>query len=342
MRILFVGGTQFIGPPAVHAMLAAGHTVAVFHRGQTQGDLPEEVQHLHGDRNDLKDHRTAFRSYAPEVVVDMRAMNEGDGVRTSEVFMGIARRLVVISSVDVYRAFDRFRGADPGPPDPTPLTEESPLRDQLFPYRQRAKGPDDQLFIYDKILMERAVMAAGNDLPATVLRLPMVYGPGDYQHRLFPYLRRMDDHRPAIMLPRSQQSWHGLRGYVEDIGAAILRCVEDDRAAGRIYHIADERPLTEQQWVARIAQAAGWTGRVTMVPDERLPAHLMPEFNAAQDLAIDSSRIRSEIGYREQIDAAEAMRRTVAWERAHQPAAVEAAHFDYGAEDAVLATLASL
>ena len=26
----------------------------------------------------------------------------------------------------------------------------------------------------------------------------MVHGPGDNQHRLFPYLKRMDDRRPAI------------------------------------------------------------------------------------------------------------------------------------------------
>jgi nucleoside-diphosphate-sugar epimerase len=37
-------------------------------------------------------------------------------------------------------------------------------------------------------------------LPGTVLRLPTVYGPGDYQHRLFEYLKRMDDGRPAILL----------------------------------------------------------------------------------------------------------------------------------------------
>lgn len=35
MRILLVGGTRFLGPPVIRLLLAAGHEVAVFHRGQS-------------------------------------------------------------------------------------------------------------------------------------------------------------------------------------------------------------------------------------------------------------------------------------------------------------------
>ena len=48
----------------------------------------------------------------------------------------------------------------------------------------------------------------------------MVYGPGDYQHRLRPYLKRMDDARPAIVLDARQVTWRDTRGYVEDVAAA--------------------------------------------------------------------------------------------------------------------------
>lgn len=120
-----------------------------------------------------------FRDFAPDVVLDMIASSELDGKTLVDLFRGMARRVVNISSGDVYRAYDRFRRVDPGPPDPTPLTEDSPLRERLFPYRDKAQGPSDFAFNYEKILMERAVMSAP-DLPATVLRLPMVYGPGDY------------------------------------------------------------------------------------------------------------------------------------------------------------------
>ncbi len=212
MRVLVLGGTHFIGPPAVRSLVARGHEVAVFHRGQTNADLPDSVQHLHGDRARLTNFAADFRQFGPDVVLDMSAYTEEDGRTLVELFSGMARRLVAISSGDVYRAYDRFRKVDPGLPDPTPLTEDSPLRDRLYPYRQNAKAPTDFAYTYEKILMERAVQSAPDTLPATVLRLPMVYGPGDYQLRLFPYVKRMEDGRPTILLSESQASWRALRG----------------------------------------------------------------------------------------------------------------------------------
>lgn len=75
------------------------------------------------------------------------------------MFRGIAARAVVISSSDVYRAFGRLWRTEPGPPDPVPLTEESPLRERLSP---------DGL-AYDKTGVEEE-LAGDGDLPVTILR----------------------------------------------------------------------------------------------------------------------------------------------------------------------------
>lgn len=335
MKILVLGGTRFIGPPAVRRLVELGHEVTVFHRGQSQAALPASVAHLYGDRQHLVDYAAEFQRLAPAVVLDMRALGEADGKLLVELFSGVAQRLVVISSCDVYRAYDRFRGADPGPPDPAPLTEDSPLRDHLYPYRDQATGPGDFRYHYDKILLERAVMNAPA-LPATVLRLPMVYGPGDYQHRLFPYLKRMDDGRPAILLGEEYAHWRGLRGYVEDMGAAIALCVANEAASGRIYHVADTPSVTEAEWVRRIAMAATWPGKIVTRPEAELPPHLRSEYDFAQEWSIDSTRIRRELGYRETTPPAVAIQLTVAWERANPPQQVDRAQFDYPAEDAAL------
>lgn len=146
MRVLFLGGTRFIGPPAVRRLLSLGHEVAVFHRGQTKTPLPIEVRSFYGDRKQLADFSDDFRAYKPDVVLDTLAMTEQDAKAVVETFTGLARRLVVLSSGDVYRAYDRLTGKDPGPPDPTPLTEDSPLRDKLFHYRDAASGPDDRAY----------------------------------------------------------------------------------------------------------------------------------------------------------------------------------------------------
>ena len=53
MKILAIGATGFIGSQAVRLLLEAGHRVAVLHRGEKPGDLPDEVQRIQGDREAL-------------------------------------------------------------------------------------------------------------------------------------------------------------------------------------------------------------------------------------------------------------------------------------------------
>ena len=342
MRVLVLGGTNFIGPAAVRRLAELGHEVAVFHRGNHNAPLPESVRHIQGDRARITEFADTFREYGPEVVLDMAPSTEKAGKMLMELFSGMTRRLVVISSVDVYRAYDRFRKADPGPPDPAPLTEDSPLRDKLYPYRSMAKSADEFMYHYDKILMEREVMRRPDALPATVLRLPMVYGPGDYQHRLFPYLKRMDDGRPAILLSTGMAVWRAERAYVEDVGEAIALCVVSDRAAGRIYHVAEQHDLSEADWLLRIAQGAGWNGKIVTMPEDALPKHLQEDYDPSQDLALESTRIREELGYSERTPPELAIARTIAWERANPPAKFEPADYDYAAEDEALANLQQL
>jgi nucleoside-diphosphate-sugar epimerase len=235
-----------------------------------------------------------------------------------------------VSSGDVYRAYGVFTGLESGPPALTPLREDAPLRQSLYVYRTAITEPDDPLYDYEKILVERVVLSDPG-LPGTVLRLPMVYGPGDYQHRIASYLKQMIDGRRLIVLYGGLAGWRCLRGYVEDMAAAIALAVTDPRAAGRVYNVAEPTAHTEAEWVARIAEAAGWGGKVVSVPRGRLPV----PFRTDQDLLTDSSRIRAELGYREVTAPAEALRQTVAWERANLPEQP----LDYAAEDAVIAEL---
>lgn len=53
----------------------------------------------------------------------------------------------------------------------------------------------------------------------------------------------------------------------------------------------------------------------------------------------DSARIRSELGYQEPVGREEALRQTIAWERANPPVRIDSDQFDYAAEDASLARL---
>jgi nucleoside-diphosphate-sugar epimerase len=339
MRILIIGGTRFLGPYVVRRLVeAGGHDVTVFHRGETEADLPHGLRHLHGDRHDLHAFHDEFRQFAPQVVLDMIAYTEQDARDLMRAFKGLAERIVALSSADVYRAYGCLLRLQSGAPDAIPLTEDAPLRDVLYPYRAKAAGMDDPAYHYEKILVERVVMSEAQ-LPGTVLRLPAVYGPGDFQHRLFEYLKRMDDGRPLILLEEARARWRWTRGDVESVADAIALAVTDERATARIYNVGESDTLTEAEWVRCIGRAAGWTGEVVSVPKGMLPGWMVADFAREHHLAVDSSRIREELGYSEHISRDTALKQAVEWERAHPPEKIDPQQFDYAAEDAVLEKL---
>jgi nucleoside-diphosphate-sugar epimerase len=333
MQILVIGGTGITGPHVVRRLVEMGHEVTIFHRGQHEADLPPEVRHIHQssfnpeDRWRFAEFADEFRRLAPEVVVHMIASTEQDGRSLVQAFRGIARCTVVPSSIDVYRTFGRLHGTEPGPPDAVPLTEDAPLREKPPPF------VDER---YEKRWVEREVMG-DPDLPGTILRLPAIYGPRDYQYRLFEYLKRMDEGRPAILMDEGRAQWRFSRGYAENVAAAIVRAVVDDRATGRIYNVAEPEALPEAEWVRRIGQAARWDGEVVVMPKDRMPAHLIGTEDFDQHWVVDTLRIRVELGCHELVSRDEALHRTIEWERAHPPAKVDPKAFDYAAEDAVLA-----
>jgi nucleoside-diphosphate-sugar epimerase len=310
VRILVLGGTGFIGGPVVRRLLEAGHRVAVFHRGEAASG----AETIRGDRHELHASRDAFSRLAPEVVIDTIAYTERDGEDLVGTFRGLAERLVVLSSQDVYAAYGRLLRLEGGGQDRGMLTEGSPLRSSRYPYRRLATGPEDMTHGYEKILVEHAV---GGDptLPATVLRLPGVYGPGDRQHRVGEYLRKMDGGHSTIDLDRAKASWHWTRGYVEDVADAIGLAASDPRAAGRTYNVGEERAPTESEWVLGIGRAAGWDGEVRAVAREELPPESLEPYDFGHDLVSDTRRIRTELGYRERTDPSEALRQSVLWER---------------------------
>lgn len=51
MKVLFLGGTQFVGLHMVEAALAHGHEVTLFNRGQTNPNLFPQAEKLRGDRD---------------------------------------------------------------------------------------------------------------------------------------------------------------------------------------------------------------------------------------------------------------------------------------------------
>ena len=182
MKLLVLGGTEFLGRHAVDAALAAGHDVTIFTRGQTNPELFPEVEHLQGDRDgDLG----ALEGRGWDGVVDTSGYVPRVVRQSAELLRDAVDRYVFVSSISVYDDFSQ-------PIDEStavaqledPATEEivehygalkaacegSDRRGLRRPRRERARRPDRRPYDpTDRFTYWPRRIAAGGD----------VLGPGD-------------------------------------------------------------------------------------------------------------------------------------------------------------------
>jgi nucleoside-diphosphate-sugar epimerase len=313
VRVLVLGGSGFVGPFVVRRLLGAGHDVLMFHRGSHEPPMAAAAEHLHGDFGDLRDLLPRLLAWKPDVVVDV---NPGIGKCGHGVlhFAGAVEHAVVLTSHDVYRAMDVLWGRS-SHLQAMPVDERSALRTRPSP----DLGGE---LAFDNLDVERAV-ASHRRLPATILRLPIVYGPLDRQRRLRDYVRQMDDGRDVLLdarLARLRIS----RGFVENVAHAVTCVVGAARAKGRIYNVSEPDVLSEAEWVREIGNACDWNGDVVAVDPAHLPPELRVPLPEGQHLFSTAAAIRADLSYREPVPRAEALRRAVEWEREQQASAATA------------------
>lgn len=319
MKVALLGGTVFIGRAILDALLERGHEVTLIHRGDHEPpDLPD-VEHVHCNRMELA--TVADRLGHVDAFVDTGAATAAN---TEPVLAAVPDgvRLVVLSSVDVYEAYGQLHAG--GHAQPMPITETSPLRSQRYPYRGQIPGMDD----YEKQDVEERYLARG----ATVLRLPIVYGPHDYQRREEFMLRRVRHGRTRIPIGAG----NGLmsRGYVGEIARGVALAVEAD-GAGEVFNLAEATTGTIHLWVDAILAAAGHEAELVPVTDDRLPPDLGMTGAMPQPLLVTPTKAERLLGWVHG-DVADCVRRSVEWHLAHPPAEDSD---DFSADDTALASV---
>jgi hypothetical protein len=185
-------------------------------------DLPD-VPHLHSHRRDLAGQGPELRSFQPEAVVDLCAMTGDDAEGVLEA-VGAEMRLLVASSIDVYRAYASVMSSVVT--DTVPLDEQAPLRTGPPPDRDyAAPGFHYDPARYEKLDVEAAYLARAG----TVCRLPMIYGEHDYKHREEFILRRLRAGRERIQSEGQRGFGHGARHRTSPLGCALAEQVPHAR-----------------------------------------------------------------------------------------------------------------
>ena len=174
MRILTIGGTQFIGRHFVRAALDGGHEVTIFHRGRTGAGLFPQATHLTGDRDqDLG----ALAAGRWDATVDFCAYRPGQVRALAAALGGRGGQHVLISSVSAYRT-----------PAPSGFGEDWPLAELADPEVQEVT---DATYGGLKAACERAALDAYGPAATTIIRPTYVIGPCDHSYRLTWWVERL-------------------------------------------------------------------------------------------------------------------------------------------------------
>jgi 2'-hydroxyisoflavone reductase len=211
-RVLILGGTGFIGPHFVAALLAGGHSVTVFNRGREPEKVPRGVVQLKGDRNGQID---ALKGHDWDAVIDNSGYTARQARLTTELLRGHIRQYIFISSISAY--------ADLAVPH---IDENYRLADLADPATEDVNGGS---YGGLKALCEHIVEQA-YDAQATIIRPTYIAGPGDKTDRFTYWPVRVA--RGGDMLAPGSAADPIQFIDVRDLADFLRRCVEQ-RLAGR-------------------------------------------------------------------------------------------------------------
>jgi nucleoside-diphosphate-sugar epimerase len=292
MRSLIIGGTRNLGPSIVHALLQREYEVAVFNRGQTRDDLPEEVERLRGDRTDPEQLKQVLGGREFDLVIDTTLYTGAETEAAVELFKNRVGRYIFLSTGQVYLV--RVGAERPYKEDhyAGPVMAEPP-RSNVSEYENWRYG-------FDKRAAEDVFARAWvkDQFPFTSLRLPMVNSERDHYDRIYGYFLRIQDEGP-ILIP-DEDGAPVRHVYGEDVVQAITGLAESEKAKGSAYNIGQDETLSLVEFLELLATTMHCPLKIVRVPREELDREgLLPHcspFSGKWMSSLENARSKAELG----------------------------------------------
>jgi nucleoside-diphosphate-sugar epimerase len=297
MDVLIVGGTGLISTGITRQAVDAGHDVTLFHRGETESDLPDSVDHVYGDRNETDELVDAADSVDPDVVVDMVCFTPEQARGAVEAFAGV-EQFVFCSTVDVYHR----------PLDANPATEEAPREPPVSQYGA------------DKAECEDIFMDAHEDaFQTTVIRPWSTYGEGGPVIHTMGwgtyYLDRMRKGKPVIVHGDGATLWGPC--HRDDVAGAFVAALGNETAYGEAYHVTSEEVISWNQYHEYVADAMDAPEPdLVYIPTDKLVAAVPDRTDPLVDhfqysTVFDNSKAKRDLDFEYTISFREGVERTI-------------------------------
>lgn len=227
MRILVMGGTRFVGVYLTRLLVAQGHEVVLFNRGNRPSPI-EGVKQIHGDRTVADEIRAKLQPEHFDAIFDNNGRELSDTQPLAEIFKDRVQHFIYMSSAGVYLKSDQLPHIEGDKVDP----------------KSRHKGKHEtEAYLTDL------------GLPFTSIRPTYIYGPQNYNELESWFFDRIVHDRP-IPIPGNGLHLTQL-GHVKDLAGAMAAVLGSSRAIGQIYNVSGDRYVTFDGLAKACAIAAG-------------------------------------------------------------------------------------
>jgi nucleoside-diphosphate-sugar epimerase len=320
-KVFVTGANGFVGSRVCADLVGAGWAVSGLVR-RIDSRLPAGVEPIVGDFDDpgalkrgmlgtsavvhLAGRAHVMKETAADPLGEFRRVNvEGTRRVLEEALCANVERFIFISSVKAV-----------GEASTQPWTETTPPR-PVDPYGISKLEAE-------RLIRDRTV---GTALCATILRLPIVYGPGVKANmlRLFELVDR------GVPLPFASVRNKRSLAFLGNVSFAIVKVLSSPNVKSELFFVCDRECLSTPALIREIGKALGRPARLLPFPSEifefigsasgKLSTVLpLPSLHASVNrllgsLEIDASKLTSVTGFTPPFSLAEGLAETAAWFR---------------------------
>lgn len=253
MKVLVIGGTGNISASIVQRLLQCGHKVSCFNRG-IKGVIPQEVEHIRGDKRDHETFESMMRKRRFDAVIDMICFTAADASSNIRAFPEVGQ-FVQCSTTCTYGVHY----------DWLPVTEDHPLR----PITDYGRGKAEA----DRTYMDAY---AQTGFPVTIIKPSTTYGPlsGLFRHigsgRDGLWIDRVRKGKPIAICGDGQALHQFL--HVDDAAKGFVGALGKQHCIGQSYNLVNRGYITWENYHKLAMKVIGREVEVVGIPVQELTA----------------------------------------------------------------------
>jgi len=278
MKVLFIGGTGIISSACSELAISKGIDLYHLNRGKSSHLRKiSGVKTLVGDIRNIEESKTLLQGHYFDCVVDWIAFEPEHIKNDIDLFNGITKQFVFISSASCYQT----------PPKKVPVTEDTILENPYWEYSRK------------KIACERLLeQAYKNDrFPYTIVRPSHTYDktliPMEGGYTAF---QRMKDGIPVVVHGDGTSLW--TLTHHKDFAVGLVGLLGRKEAINEAYHITSDEGISWNSIFTIIAEELGVSPKLIHIPsniiakyDKEIGASLLGD--KAHSMLFDNSKIKN-------------------------------------------------